>query len=66
MNNNEQELHARVAGLESQVDQLESELSYINEMLIRCGFPTGIVSLKETMQEMIEEGLVPEHQKRAS
>ncbi len=64
MHSKEQELLACIARMESRVDLLETELSYIHEMLIRCGFPEGITSLKDTMQELIEEGLIPEEQKR--
>ncbi len=49
------ELKARVASLESKTDMLESELMYLNEMLMRCGFPEGITTLKETVQELLAE-----------
>lgn len=49
------ELKARVASLESKTDMLESELMYLNEMLMRCGFPEGISTLKETVQELLAE-----------
>ena len=44
-----------IASLESKVDMLESELSYLNEILIRCGFPEGISTLKATVEELLEE-----------
>ena len=45
----------QLAHLESQVDHLETELSYLNELLIQCGFPEGIETLKMTAHELIEE-----------
>jgi hypothetical protein len=48
-NNNE------VAALESRVDHLETELSYLNKILIQCGFPEGIATLKESVMEMLQE-----------
>jgi len=50
MDNNHQ-----VAILESRVDHLETELSYLNKILVQCGFPEGIVTLKETVVEMLQE-----------
>ncbi|HSX13786.1 MAG TPA: hypothetical protein VLE96_05140 [Chlamydiales bacterium] len=45
----------KVAALESKVDHLETELSYIHGLLIQCGFPEGIKTLKETAEEVIRE-----------
>lgn len=53
MSNN---LQAMVAALESKVDLMEAELSYLNRILIRCGFPQGIKTLKATVEELITEG----------
>lgn len=44
-----------IAGLESRIDHLETELSYLNELLIDCGFPEGIETLKLSAIELIEE-----------
>ncbi len=55
MDNHTHELRARVAGLESKVDLLESELLDLNAMLVNCGFPEGIKTLKETVMELLEE-----------
>lgn len=55
MDNNLHQLKARVASLESKIDMLESELMYLNDMLVRCGFPEGITTLKETVQELLAE-----------
>ena len=45
----------KIAQLESKVDQLEAELSYLNDVLVRCGFPEGIETLKATALELLEE-----------
>lgn len=55
MDNTLLQLKARVASLESKIDMLESELMYLNDMLIKCGFPEGITTLKETVQELLAE-----------
>lgn len=55
MDNTLHQLKARVASLESKIDMLESELIYLNDMLIRCGFPEGVKTLKETVQELLAE-----------
>lgn len=49
------ELLAKIAGLETKIDMLESELSYMHEILIRCGFPEGIETLKATVEELLAE-----------
>jgi hypothetical protein len=55
MDNTMHELRARVASLESRIDMLESELIYLNDMLVRCGFPEGVKTLKETVVELLAE-----------
>lgn len=45
----------KVAFLESKVDHLETELTYIQSLLVQCGFPEGIKTLKETAEELIQE-----------
>ena len=48
-----------VARLESRLDMAETELSNLNEMLLKVGFPDGIQTLKETVSEVLhEEGVV--------
>lgn len=49
------ELLSKIASLESHVDMLESELIYLNEILMRCGFPKGIATLKDTVEELLAE-----------
>jgi hypothetical protein len=53
--NNTTELNSKIAGLESHVDLLESELSYIDRLLLKCGFPEGIKTLKKTVEELLSE-----------
>lgn len=64
MDNKEQLLKARVASLESHVDMLESELGYLNDMLVRCGFSDGIQTLKETVMELLAEDSLPQSNQR--
>jgi hypothetical protein len=47
------ELNGKIAVLETQVDILESELSYLNRLLVNCGFPEGIQTLKRTVEELL-------------
>ncbi len=54
---NKIELNKKIANLESKVDFLEAELSYLNKILIDCGFPQGLHSLKNTVEEILSEGL---------
>jgi hypothetical protein len=58
MNNNPTDLKARIACLESKVDMLEAELTYLNEILIRCGFTNGITTLKATVEEILAEDIL--------
>lgn len=44
-----------IAGLQSRIDHLETELSYLNELLTQCGFPEGIKTLKMSAEELVEE-----------
>jgi uncharacterized coiled-coil protein SlyX len=63
MHNSIHQLKARVASLESKIDMLESELTYLNDMLTRCGFPEGVKTLKETVQELLAEDLSHNHER---
>ena len=47
------ELKSKIALLESKVDHMESELSYLDHILVKCGFPEGIKTLKLTVEEML-------------
>jgi len=57
----QQNLQTKVAHLETQVDMLESELSYLNHLLTRAGFPQGIQTLKATVEEILTETVFPFH-----
>lgn len=45
----------KVAVLESRIDHLETELSYLNKILVECGFPEGVETLKFTVEEVLRE-----------
>lgn len=45
----------KIAVLESRIDHLETELSYLDRVLTECGFPEGIVSLKFSAEEILRE-----------
>ena len=49
-------LEAKIAVLESKVDYLESEIGHIDQLLLRCGFPDGLETLRETVEEILKEG----------
>jgi|GEM_PF-2461502 hypothetical protein len=44
-----------VAVLESRIDHLETELDQLNILLQRVGFPEGIITLKQTAEEILQE-----------
>lgn len=62
-NLNKEDLKAHAAKLESQVDLLEAELTYLNGLLIDVGFPEGIETLKATAEELLAEGSTSSHEK---
>jgi len=45
----------KIAILESKNDQLETELSYLNKLLVKVGFEDGIETLKVAAHELIIE-----------
>lgn len=49
------ELNRKLAALESKLDIVESELSYLNNLLVQCGFTEGTESLKATLQDILDE-----------
>lgn len=53
MNNKQYE--KTIAQLESKVDLLEAELIYLNKILVKAGFPEGVKTLKESVEELLEE-----------
>ncbi len=54
-NKEKKQLISNVAVLESKVDFLEAELTYINDLLLQFGFPDGTLSLKQAIEEMLEK-----------
>ncbi|NGX63362.1 MAG: hypothetical protein KR126chlam6_00770 [Candidatus Anoxychlamydiales bacterium] len=48
----------KVAKLESQLDIFETEFETLNKILIKCGFPNGIVTLKETANQLLKENQI--------
>jgi hypothetical protein len=64
MDNTNKQLQGKIASLESKVDMLEAELFYLDEMLVRCGFPQGIKTLKETVQEVLAEDALQAREKQ--
>ena len=57
---NQNELKAKLAGLESKCDFLETEIDYLNRLLVRCGFAEGLVSFKTTVETLLREDVEEE------
>lgn len=57
--NNTEELRRKVAWLESKLDQIETELVNLNGMLVDCGFPEGVATLKATIEDLLSEANDP-------
>lgn len=51
------DVNKKVATLESLVDYLKTELSYLNQILVECGFSEGVTTLKQAAEEMIKSSL---------
>jgi hypothetical protein len=49
-----EEMQGKVASMESKLDQLESELVYVNHLLLEVGFPDGVQGLKEALEEVLK------------
>ena len=60
MSTNSRELTAQIGMLETKIDVLETELSYLHEILMRCGFPHGIYTLKATVEDILSKQESPE------
>lgn len=59
MNQNDQ-LRRKLAVTESRLDQVETELTHLNTLLVNSGFPEGIKTLKTTIEDLLGE--VQRHQ----
>jgi len=46
-----------IASLQTKIDHLETELTYVHELLQKVGFENGIQTVKETVLEIIDVGL---------
>jgi hypothetical protein len=53
MSNNE--LYRKIAFLESQIDLMETEFAEVSDLLVRCGFPQGIDTLKDAALELLAD-----------
>ena len=52
---NNTDLEKQLARLDTQVDFLQTELLYLNEILIRYGFEGGIGSIKKAVENVLHE-----------
>lgn len=50
----EQKLLDKIAYLESLNDQLEAEISYVDELMRLIGFAEGLATVKETAQDVFD------------
>lgn len=55
----EDKLLKKIAKLESLCDQLQSEMNYLNQLLIEVGFEEGLKTLKSAALELIEKKKQP-------
>ncbi|NDD99337.1 hypothetical protein EB008_03455 [bacterium] len=55
----EKELLKEIARLETRLDHFETEWSYLDRILLECGFRRGIMTLKKTVENMIHENSDP-------
>jgi hypothetical protein len=44
----------KIATLESLVDYLKTEITNLNQMLVDCGFSEGIITLKQSVEELLK------------
>ena len=54
-------LQKEIATMESKLDYYETEFDQLNILLIKCGFPKGIITLKETAHEVLEDEFICEY-----
>lgn len=54
------QLLQKIARLESINDQLVTEVSYVDNLMKMLGFSEGLKSVKNTAQEIIDNGLMDE------
>ena len=51
----EEKLLKKIAKLESLCDQLQSEMNYLNQILIEVGFEEGLKTLKAAALELLDK-----------
>lgn len=54
------QLLRRIAVLESLNDQLSTEVQYVDQLMRMLGFSDGLVTVKSTAQEILEQGPLEE------
>lgn len=60
------DLNKRLAKLEFINDQLMTELAYIDQLMRQVGFTEGLESLKNTAQELYENGVEEDEDSEAA
>lgn len=53
---NKAQISKKIAYLEFVHDQLETEITYVDNLLRSVGFPRGLASAKEVALELLENG----------
>lgn len=48
-------LLTEVACLETKMDYMQTEMAFLQELLVKCGFPEGIESLKLAARALLED-----------
>lgn len=60
MEHQKEELLKKIAKLESLCDQLQSEMNYLDRLLVKVGFEEGLKTLKAAAIELIERKHPPQ------
>jgi prefoldin subunit 5 len=50
-----QQMQKELAKLQTRLDHYETEMSYLNRILMECGFRKGIMTLKKTVESMLSK-----------
>jgi hypothetical protein len=56
------ELNKKIAMLESLNDQLMTEVSYIDSLMLLLGFSEGLKTVKATAQQLIDNGMLEDNE----
>ena len=51
------ELYKLNARLESRLDMIETEIAELNDLLLQCGFPSGITELRKALFSILKEDM---------